>query len=96
MKEFISEAEISYEDGVPLAPNIAAVIVLCGSDYDMGCQCSQQINQIFAHDRFYLPLGFNDWQLSDLACQDFPVSATVFYHVTIFLSNSYPEFVKPI
>ncbi len=28
--------EITYEDGVPLAPNIAPVIVICGSDYDMG------------------------------------------------------------
>jgi hypothetical protein len=41
------EAEISFEDGVPLGPNVAAVIILHGSDYDMGYQYAQQINQIF-------------------------------------------------
>jgi hypothetical protein len=39
--------EISFEDGVPLVPNIAAVIVLQGSNYDMGYQYTQQVNQIF-------------------------------------------------
>lgn len=47
MKKDIFEAEISFENGIPLVPNISPVILLCGSDYDMGCQYSHQLNQIF-------------------------------------------------
>jgi len=47
MKKKVPDTEISYEDGVPLAPNIAPVIILCGSDYEMGYQYARQINQIF-------------------------------------------------
>ncbi len=47
MKENNSEAEISFKDGVPLAPNVAPVIILQGSDYDMGYQYARQLNQIF-------------------------------------------------
>jgi hypothetical protein len=47
MKKHTLESEISYEDGVPLTPNVAAVMLLCGSDYDMGYQYARQINQIF-------------------------------------------------
>jgi hypothetical protein len=47
MSESNMSPEIKYEDGVPLAPNIAPVILLRGSDYDMGYQYSQQLNQIF-------------------------------------------------
>ena len=41
------EAEIVYENGVPLAPNVASVMILCGSDYNMGYQYARQINQIY-------------------------------------------------
>jgi hypothetical protein len=47
MKESTIKSEITYEDGVPLAPNVAAVIILQGSDYDMGYQYAQQLYQIF-------------------------------------------------
>jgi hypothetical protein len=41
------EAEIAYEDEVPLAPNVSPVILLKGSDYDMGYQYARQLHQIF-------------------------------------------------
>jgi hypothetical protein len=39
--------EISFEDGVPLVPNITPVMVLYGTDYDIGYQYSRQLSQIF-------------------------------------------------
>ena len=39
--------EIPYADGVPLVPNVRPVIVLKGSDYEMGYQHAQQVIQIF-------------------------------------------------
>jgi hypothetical protein len=47
MNNQIFNPEIRYEDGVPLAPNIAPVIILQGSDYNLGYQYAQQVNQIF-------------------------------------------------
>ena len=42
------EAEIPFEDGVPIVPpNTRPVLVLSGSDYDMGYQYQQQLIQIF-------------------------------------------------
>jgi len=41
------EAEISFAGEVPLVPNVRPVIILSGSDYDMGYQYYQQIVQIF-------------------------------------------------
>jgi len=41
------EAEISFAGEVPLIPNVRPVIILSGSDYDMGYQYYQQIVQIF-------------------------------------------------
>ena len=48
-KQFASQkAEIDFADGeVPLPPNIRPVIVMSGSDYDMGYQYYQQLIQIF-------------------------------------------------
>jgi len=42
-----NKAEILYAGEVPLTPNVRPVIVLSGSDYDMGYQWYQQIIQIF-------------------------------------------------
>ena len=42
-------AEISYEGGVPLPPNVRPVILLSGSDYEMGYQYYQQLIQVFGH-----------------------------------------------
>jgi hypothetical protein len=39
--------EITYEDGVPLMPSVYPVLILQGSDYDIGYQYSQQLIQIF-------------------------------------------------
>ncbi|MFB0563452.1 MAG: hypothetical protein ACETWM_19815 [Candidatus Lokiarchaeia archaeon] len=39
--------EISFADDVPLVPEICPVVILQGSDYDMGCQYAQQLIQIF-------------------------------------------------
>jgi hypothetical protein len=47
MKEPVFKPEITFKDGVPLAPNVAPVIMLQVSDYDMGYQYAQQMNQIF-------------------------------------------------
>jgi hypothetical protein len=44
--------EIPYAGEVPLVPNVRPVIVLQGSDYEMGFQHTQQIIQIFG--RYYL------------------------------------------
>ncbi len=41
------DVEIPYAGEVPLVPNVRPVIVLQGSDYDMGYQYIQQIIQIF-------------------------------------------------
>ncbi len=41
------EPEISFVDGVPLVPDVMQVIVVSGSDYDMGYQFYQQVAQIF-------------------------------------------------
>ncbi|MFC2043944.1 hypothetical protein ACFLT8_01895 [Chloroflexota bacterium] len=43
----LSEPEISFENGVPLPPNVRPVIVVKGSDYEMGYQYYQQLVQIF-------------------------------------------------
>jgi hypothetical protein len=50
------EPEISFDDGVPLFPNIEPVIIVSGSDYDIGYQWSQQLIQIFGS--WFL----EDWQ----------------------------------
>ena len=40
-------AEISFDGEVPLPPNVRPVIILKGSDYDLGYQYYQQLVQIF-------------------------------------------------
>ncbi|HLA98369.1 MAG TPA: hypothetical protein VJL34_07925, partial [Anaerolineales bacterium] len=40
-------AEILFADGVPLVPAINPVVILQGSDYDMGYQYAQQVIEIF-------------------------------------------------
>ena len=44
--------EVPYADGVPLLPNVRPVLVLKGSDYDMGYQHAIQLIQIFG--KYYL------------------------------------------
>ncbi|MFX0061714.1 MAG: hypothetical protein ACFFC7_05965 [Candidatus Hermodarchaeota archaeon] len=39
--------EISFADGVPLVPEVCPVVILKGSDYEMGYQYAQQLIQIF-------------------------------------------------
>ena len=39
--------EIRFSDGVPLVPSICPIIILSGSDYEMGYQYAQQVIQIF-------------------------------------------------
>ena len=54
------ENETVFAGEVPLIPNVRPVIILSGSDYDMGYQCYQQMVQIFgpwildgvSHDKF--------------------------------------------
>ena len=41
------EIEISFAGPVPIIPNVRPVIILSGSDYDMGYQYYQQVIQIF-------------------------------------------------
>lgn len=43
----IPESEISFDGGVPLAPNVTPVIIVRGSDYEMGYQWYQQLVQIY-------------------------------------------------
>ncbi len=42
-----SEPEISFVDGVPIPPNVRPVIIVQGSDYEMGYQYYQQVVQIY-------------------------------------------------
>ena len=42
-----AEAEISFIDGAPIPPGARPVIILSGSDYDMGYQYYQQLVQVF-------------------------------------------------
>jgi hypothetical protein len=44
---YFFESDRRYEHEVPLISNVTPVMVLCGSDYDMGYQYSQQLIQIF-------------------------------------------------
>jgi hypothetical protein len=47
------KAEIEYAYGeVPLRPNVIPVIILKGSDFELGYQYIHQVNQIFG--RFFL------------------------------------------
>lgn len=46
------EPEIPYAGEVPLVPSVRPVIVLKGSDYEMGYQHARQLVQIFG--RYYL------------------------------------------
>jgi hypothetical protein len=46
-KQVNKEAEISFAGEVPLIPNVRPVIILSGSDYNMGYQYYQQVVQIF-------------------------------------------------
>ncbi|MDD5702389.1 MAG: hypothetical protein PHU23_10120 [Dehalococcoidales bacterium] len=46
-KDCVSIPEIEFSNGVPLVPNVCPVILLSGSDYDMGYQYTQQLCQIF-------------------------------------------------
>jgi hypothetical protein len=46
-KQIVPETEISFTGEVPLLPNVRPVIILMGSDYDMGYQCYQQLIQVF-------------------------------------------------
>jgi hypothetical protein len=57
-----TEPEIPYAGDVPLVPSVRPVIVLQGSDYDMGVQHTQQIIQIFG--TYYLR-GAADVQRSE-------------------------------
>ena len=43
----ISKPEIDYVDGVPIVPNVGPVLVLKGSDYEMGYQYEQQVYDVF-------------------------------------------------
>ncbi|MCL1809955.1 MAG: dockerin type I domain-containing protein [Clostridiales bacterium] len=42
-----TEPEIEFFDGVPIQPNVRPVIVVSGTDYEMGYQFAQQVIQIF-------------------------------------------------
>ena len=44
---FPAGVEIPYAGEVPLPPNVRPVIILSGSDYEMGYQFYQQLIQIF-------------------------------------------------
>ena len=39
--------EIPYSDDVPLVPNVRPVLILSGSDYEMGVQHALQLVDIF-------------------------------------------------
>jgi hypothetical protein len=42
-----NEAEITFSEGVPIVPNVRPVIIVSGTDYEMGYQWFQQYAQIF-------------------------------------------------
>lgn len=43
------ETEIQFADEVPLVPGIQPIVLLSGSEYEMGYQYAQQLSQIFGH-----------------------------------------------
>jgi len=57
------EAEcISYVDGAPVPADVKPVVILSGSDYEMGHQFFQQLVQIYGREvasRQYLPFNFD-------------------------------------
>jgi len=52
-----SAPEIAFSEGVPIPPSVRPVILLSGSDYEMGCQWSKQYAQVFG-----------PWILESLRC----------------------------
>ena len=60
--------EIKYSDDVPLVPEITPVIVIKGSDYEMGYQYAQQLVQVYGAWILEMKAGrkFSDDQLAEL------------------------------
>lgn len=44
---FVSAAEIEFIDNAPIPPNVRPVLIVSGSDYEMGYQYAQQIIEVF-------------------------------------------------
>ncbi len=82
MKKSTFQLEISYEGGVPLIPNVAVVLVLHGSDYDMGYQYVQQINQIFG-----------PWVLKNVQCKLTRAETSALKAYQWHLKKHTPEFI---
>lgn len=74
--------EINFADGVPIPPNVRPVIILSGSDYDIGYQWFQQYIQIFG-----------SWILQELQCRitDEEIAALKVIHQCI--EKYTPEFI---
>jgi hypothetical protein len=82
MKKNITNPEIPFADGVPLAPNVSPVILLSGSDYNMGYQYALQLNQIFGCWTLEkLKHNFTEAEIADLKA----------YHK--YLEEFAPEFI---
>jgi len=50
--ETVAKPEVPYDEEVPLVPSVRPVIVLKGTDYEMGYQHAKQLIQIFG--KYYL------------------------------------------
>jgi hypothetical protein len=82
MSKYLSESETLYEDGAPLISNVTPVMVLCGSDYDMGYQYSQQLNQIFG-----------PWALKNIQRNFNKAEASALKAYQLHLEKYSPEFI---
>jgi len=70
-----STPEIKFVDGVPMVPSICPIIILSGSDYDMGYQYAQQVIQIFGPWIFkdYAGRKFSDTELAEIKKWEEPI-----------------------
>lgn len=61
--------ETTYADNVPLVPEINPIVVLQGSDFEMGCQYAQQVIEIFGPAVMGRKAGRSaQFNKDDLAC----------------------------
>lgn len=88
--------EISFSGEVPIPPNIRPVIIVKGSDYEMGYQYYQQLVQIFGpwvstHQRIGFPPR-GPWLFKEIKHQDFSkVELTLIKKQEKYIKQHAPE-----
>jgi hypothetical protein len=74
--------EIQFADGVPIPPSVRPVIVLSGTDYEIGYQWYRQYAQIFGR-----------WMLQDLQCEISDAELAALKASQYYIRRHTPEFI---